>query len=84
MKKQNSLHVLHQTKVRLPNSYWKLEENRKLFLDDIAKKLSIKKPSDWGKVTVQHFYDLGGSSLLNNYYNGSLHACLQSVYKGIT
>lgn len=58
-------------------------ENRKKFLDEIAVRLNIQSPSDWGKVTQQHIYDLGGSSLLSNYYNGSLFACLKSVYKGI-
>lgn len=56
-------------------------ENRRNFLDEIVKKLDIKKPSDWGKVTVKRFFELGGSSLLN-YYNGSLFGCLQSVYQG--
>jgi hypothetical protein len=57
-------------------------ENRRNFLDEIAKKLNIKTPSDWGKVTYDYFCELGGGSLLG-YYHGSLFACLQSVYKGI-
>jgi hypothetical protein len=57
-------------------------ENRKNFLDEIAKKLNIKTPSDWGSVTTHMFFELGGSTLLKYYYNGSLFACLQSVYKG--
>jgi hypothetical protein len=58
-------------------------ENHKNFLDEIAKKLNIKTPSDWGKVTYDYFCGSGGSTLLNTYYNGSLFTCLQSVYKGI-
>jgi hypothetical protein len=67
---------------KLPKSYWKSIENRKNFLDEIAKKLNIKTPSDWGNVTLQCFYDLQGRSILKR-YNNSLFACLQSVYKGI-
>jgi hypothetical protein len=67
---------------KLPNSYWKSMENRRNFLDEIAKKLSINTPSDWGNVPIWRFYGLGGSSILN-YYNGSLFKCLQSIYKGI-
>lgn len=58
-------------------------ENRKKFLDEVAKTLEIEHASDWGKVTTAQVYELGGGSLLSNYYNGSLFACLQSVYKGL-
>jgi hypothetical protein len=68
---------------KLPKSYWKSMENRRNFLDEIAKKLNIKTPSDWGKVTNQQLFEHGRSSLLGHYYNGSLFKCLQSVYKGI-
>lgn len=67
---------------KVPNSYWKSMENRKMLMDQIAKKLNIKNPSDWGKVTQNCIYELGGCSLLTRYYNGSLFACLQSIYQG--
>lgn len=51
-------------------------------MDSLALKLDIKKPSDWGKVTTQLLYESGASSILSNYYNGSLFACLKSVYPG--
>lgn len=66
----------------IPKSYWGSIDNSKNFLDKVAKQLSIQAPSDWGKVTSWRLCELGGRSLLN-YYNGSLFACLQSVYKGI-
>ncbi len=65
------------------SSKWKSMESRKNFLNEVAFKLSIKHPSDWGKITYQRFCDLGGRTLLNNYYNGSLFNCLQDVYKGM-
>lgn len=52
-------------------------------MDEAAKKLHIRKPSDWGKVTTFQMYDVGGCSLLTSYYNSSLYACLQSVYRGL-
>lgn len=57
-------------------------ENRKEFMDEIATKLNIKNPSDWGKITVRHVYELGGVTLLSRYYNGSLYSCLKSIYQG--
>lgn len=59
-----------------------IQMNHRNFLDEIAKQLKIQIPSDWGKISVKHFYELGGRTLLNN-NNGSLLVCLQSVYKGI-
>lgn len=68
---------------RVKKWHWKSLENRKTFLDEVARKLSITTPSDWGKVTTHQFFKLGGGGLLNTHYRGSLFACLQSVYKGI-
>lgn len=65
-----------------PPSYWKSMSHQKQLLDDIAIKLNIKKPSDWGKITLLQFIELGGGSVLTFYYHGSLFKCLQSVYKG--
>lgn len=58
-------------------------ENQKKFLDELAMKLNIKNPSDWGKFTTRLVYELGEGSLLTSYYNNSLFTCLQSVYKGL-
>lgn len=74
-------YALHGSiKKRVPTNFWKLQENRKKFLDELASKLKLKKPSDWGNVTIQQIHDFGGGSLLNTYYNDSIFACLQSVY----
>lgn len=62
-------------------SYWKSLENRKNFLEEIRIKLGVKNSKDWGKVTIQRFKQLGGSTLLN-YYDGSLVSCLQASYPG--
>lgn len=65
-----------------PFNFWSSMENRKLFLNELANKLDISTPSDWGKVTVKRVNKFGGGSLLTHYYKGSLFSCLQSVYKG--
>lgn len=57
-------------------------ENRRIFLNEVALKLNIKNPRDWGKVTANQIYELGGISLLHSRYHGSLFACLRSVFKG--
>lgn len=61
---------------------WNTKENQKRFLDEVAKKLQLKKPNDWGKVTVRQVNKMGGGTLLTTYFNGSLFACLKSVYSG--
>lgn len=67
---------------KYPSSYWQSLDNCKKFLDEVAEKLNIKNPRDWGKVTGQLISDLGGTSLLSNYYDNSLFSCLQSIYAG--
>lgn len=66
-----------------PRSYWKSMENRKLFLDELAVKLNVKEPRDWGKIPRNRIYEFGGASLLTNYYNSSVFNCIRSVYKGL-
>lgn len=57
-------------------------DNQRAFMNEIAVKLNIKNPSDWGKITVRHVYELGGVTLLSRYYKGSLYGCLKSIYQG--
>lgn len=57
-------------------------ENRKQFMDQLSVTLEIKKPADWGKITVRQIHALGGNTLITHYYNGSLYSCLASIYKG--
>lgn len=63
-------------------SYWNSMDNQKKFMNELAMKLEIKKPSDWGKVTKKEIYELGGGSMLSYYYENSLFHCLQVVYRG--
>lgn len=66
---------------RVPKSHWYSVENQRIFLDEVAMKLKIKKASDWGKVGAKYLYALGGAGILK-YYNDSIFNCLQSIYKG--
>lgn len=68
---------------RVPRSHWQSMDNQKKVLDEIAMKLNIKNPKDWGKVTKFQFYELGATSLLNS-YGSSPFACIKSIYKGFS
>lgn len=57
-------------------------ENRRKYLDEIALKLNINNPSDWGKISTRELRRAGGASLLNC-YNNSIFETLQSIYEGI-
>lgn len=61
--------------------FWDVKENQKQFFDSLAKKLHIKSPSDWGKVTSQYVKENKGSSLLHM-YNNSVSNALRYVYPG--
>lgn len=66
---------------QLPRSYWQSTENSRKFLDEVAIKLNIKNPSDWGKVTNKVMHEYGGAGLLKH-FNNSLFDCLKFVYEG--
>lgn len=61
--------------------FWKLMDNRRNITDEIAKKLNIRDPRDWGRITRLQIHELGGGSLLTQ-YDGSPFKLLASVYKG--
>lgn len=65
-----------------PAKFWEQIENRKKLLDEIAYKLCIKEPKEWGKVPTRRVISIGGGYVLSRFYNGSLVEFLKSVYKG--
>lgn len=65
-----------------PKMFWKTQENRRKFLDDLKTEFDIQEPKDWGRVKIKEFRKRGGSYLLHLYKN-SLFQCLKSVYKGL-
>lgn len=52
-------------------------------MNEVAIKLNIKCPRDWGRVKAKRFKELGGRAILS-YHNDSLFCCLKAIYEGIT
>lgn len=44
--------------------FWNNKVNQRSFLENIAKRFDIKKPSDWGQITYNDVKNNGGSSIL--------------------
>lgn len=65
----------------LKNKRWCIESERNLFAE-LANKLDIRHPSDWGKISVQTVLKNGGRSIMANKYNNSLIKALHSNYPG--
>src|SRR5689334_2301935 len=61
--------------------FWKRKENQKYFLEELASKLGVKEPQDWGKVTTQKIIENNGSSLLH--IHKSLRRALEENFPGL-
>lgn len=59
--------------------YWSIPIQRE-YMESIATKFHIKKPSDWGKITVNEVGE-DGRYILSR-YNGSMFKTLSSIYPG--
>lgn len=66
---------------RRSNGFWSIKGNQKEFFDEIAARLKITSPSDWGKLSPKVINQHGGSSIIKK-YNGSFFQALQQVYPG--
>ena len=66
---------------RVPNGYWDIKENRRNFLLEFSKKVGIKIPSDWGKISVRTVLEHGGWVIISK-HGGSLFKTLQEVFPG--
>jgi hypothetical protein len=85
-------HQLLPWKFEKSPKYWSKLENQKKFINWAAEQLNIKEPSDWYKITqkVRNFQenylhykdidDIGGKSLLSNYYRGSPALLVTSIF----
>ena len=57
-------------------------ENQSIIeLEELAKKLKIKEPKDWGRITTRKVIENGGIHVLRA-YQGSLYKALESVFPG--
>lgn len=59
-----------------PNGFWKLRENRFLYLDWLGEVLGITNEEGWYSVTGADFFEHHGGGLLNNYFAGSVQNLL--------
>jgi hypothetical protein len=55
----------------MPAGHWNDVANQKLFFDQMASKLGIRKPEDWYVVSRGTVLQMGGS-FVNSHYGGSL------------
>ncbi len=63
------------------DQYWRDKRNHLHFFKQVvAPQLSIQQPEDWYNVSKADIVNRGGSTLLDNYYGGSLMKALQFVY----
>lgn len=63
---------------KVEKGHWKEADNRREFLDSIARTLQIEEPKDWKNVKEETVRSLGGSRFLSRYKN--LFEALQDVY----
>jgi len=54
---------------RMPQGYWKSEENRRSFLEKLAAAHDVRTADDWAKVTPEHVTRAGGAVLLHMHGN---------------
>ena len=64
------------------NGFWNKKKNQRNFMTKFAKKFHIKKPEDWGNITLNLFMQAGGTSVLDHYENSLLKA-LENIYPGL-
>lgn len=60
---------------------WKGNSEKEIF-DNIAKKLNLKYPRDWGDITLEALEDPRAMKIVKKYGN-SLRNCLRAIYPSI-
>lgn len=69
----------HSTDAPRPKGHWLSAENRREFLDQVAREFGVEQVEDWKKVTQRQVIAKGGSGLVSR-YKGSLLAALRDTY----
>lgn len=62
------------------HGFWRDRENQIRLLKEIASKLQILKPSDWGNISCELFIQNGGRSLIRRF--GSVYKTLNATFPG--
>jgi hypothetical protein len=57
---------------KLPQGYWKDPKHQRLFFDQLAVKLNLKKPEEWLTLNIQTVMRHSGSWFIKTVYKGSL------------
>ena len=60
-----------------PQGFWSKKVNRKRYMDWLSKRLRIRKPEDWYRVTRQDFYEHDGAVFLKWYKDSSPQGALK-------
>lgn len=63
-----------------PKGFWQNKKNHRKFLLELERKLEIKHPKDWGRVTRAQLIGNFGGTLLSTF--GSLRKALKSAFPG--
>ena len=65
---------------RTPKNYWLNIENQRKYFNWLSNQLNIKSNEDWYNIKLEQINSFYGSSLIQNYYDGSLYSALKSIY----
>jgi len=71
-------HNWNNSRFKSSTFYLSVAEHRREFVDKLAKKLGVKKPEDWYKVSAAQVWQHGGAGLLR-YFGGSFEKALISL-----
>mmetsp|Transcript_10344 Transcript_10344/g.42068 ORF Transcript_10344/g.42068 Transcript_10344/m.42068 type:complete len:475 (+) Transcript_10344:14-1438(+) len=64
---------------RVASGHWDSRENRKTFLETVAREYDIRRPEDWARVSTEDVKRMGGSGMLSR-YSFSLFDALRDIY----
>jgi len=73
---------------RVPQGFWKNEENHKKFASWLGKQLGYTTPEDWYKIKLFMIHDNNGAGLVGHYYDDSpqkfVYKVVQTIYPDYT
>lgn len=70
---------IHTCRAQVSQGFWSQRRNRRAFMDEVARKMGVKKPKDWKNVLGRHIRELGGGGLLE-VFSGGVFAILKDAY----
>lgn len=65
-------------RARVSPKYWESGENRRAFLEEVAKAHGVERPEDWRHVLAEDIEEMGGKALLRRY--GTAYALLRATF----